>query len=60
MDSAEGLRKDIEEVLIIKNSMEDLWILVFCTFGKFLVLLLVAAHTLNHTQLSKRKEEPKG
>lgn len=39
--------------IIIKDGMADLGILVYSAFGKFLAPLLVLAHTVNHTKLSK-------
>lgn len=40
--------------------MAYLEILVYCAFGKFLAPLMLVGHTLNHPELSKRKEDPKG
>ncbi|XP_057295684.1 uncharacterized protein LOC130624132 [Hydractinia symbiolongicarpus] len=54
-DSAEALSKDTEEDPIIKDFMADLGLLVYSAFGKFLAPLLVAAHTMNHCQLSTSK-----
>lgn len=55
IDSAEGLRADIEEDPIIKDSMADLGILVYSAFGRFLTPLLVVAHTVHHCQLTVSK-----
>lgn len=51
--STERLRGDIEEDLIIRDSMTDLGILVFSTIGKFLAPLLLVAYTFNNVDISK-------
>ena len=50
IDDIEQLRKDINEDPIIKDSMTDIGILMVSTFGKWLLLILVACHTANHTK----------
>ena len=54
IDSIEGLRKDIENDPIIKDSMADIGALMVGTFGRLLAPLLVACHTVNHVEKSKK------
>ena len=54
IDSVEGLRKDIENDPIIKDSMADIGALMVGTFGRFVAPLLVLVHTVNHVALSKK------
>ena len=54
IDSVEGLRKDIENDPIIKDSMADIGSLMVGTFGRFLAPLLVMAHTATHVAISKK------
>ena len=46
------LQQDIETDPIIKDQMENLDCLLVCTFGNFLAPILVAAHTVNNSDLS--------
>ena len=46
--SVEKLRQDIENDPIIKDQMASLGCLLVCTFGNFLVPVLVTAHTVNN------------
>ena len=55
IDSVEGLRKDIENDPIIKDSMADIGALMVGTFGRFLAPMLVACHTVNHVEISLKK-----
>ena len=55
IDSVEGLRKDIENDPIIKDSMADIGALMVGTFDRFLAPLLVMAHTSNHVEISKKQ-----
>ena len=50
IDDMEQLRKDIDEDPIIKDSMADIGGLMVSTFGKWLSPILIACHTVNHTQ----------
>ena len=52
IDSIEGLRKDIENDPIIKDSMADIGTLMVGTFDRLLAPLLVACHTVNHVEIS--------
>ena len=54
IDSVENLRKDIENDPIIKDSMADIGALMVGTFGRLLAPLLVACHTVNHVEISKK------
>ena len=45
------LRQDIKNDPIIKDKMASLDCLLVCTFGNFLGLVLVAAHTVNNLDL---------
>ena len=54
IDSVEGLRKDIENDPIIKDSMADIGALMVGTFGSLLSPLLIMAHTANHATMSKK------
>ena len=45
------LQQDIENDPIIKDQMADLGCLLVCTFGNFLVPVLVAVHTVNNLDL---------
>ena len=54
IDSVENLRKDIENDPIIKDSMADIGALMVGTFGRLLAPLLVACHTANHVEMSKK------
>ena len=49
---AKKLRQDIENDPIIKDQMAKLGCLLVCTFGNVLVLVLVAAHTVNNLDIS--------
>ena len=55
IDNIEGLRKDIENDPIIKDSMADIGALMVGTFGRLLAPLLVMAHTVNHVVMSKKQ-----
>ena len=55
IDSIEGLRKDIENDPIIKDSMADIGALMVGTFGRLLAPLLITAHTANHVEISKKQ-----
>ena len=59
IDSIDGLRKDIENDPIIKDSMADIGALMVGTFGRLLAPLLVMAHTANHVAISKKKRRYK-
>ena len=48
---AQKLKQDIENDLIIRDQMANLGILLVCTFGNFLVPVLVAVHAANNTGL---------
>ena len=50
IDDIEQLKQDIEQDPIIKDSMADIGILMVTTFGKWLLPILVACHTANHTE----------
>ena len=56
IDSIEGLRKDIENDPIIKDSMADIGALMVGTFGRLLAPILVACHTANHAVMNKKQE----
>ena len=45
------LRQDIEDDPIIKDQMAGLGCLFVCTFGNFLVPVLIASHTVNNLDL---------
>ena len=45
------LQQDIENDPIIKNQMANLGCILYCMFGNFLALVLVAAHTVNNLDL---------
>ena len=45
------LQQDIENDLIIKDQMANLGCLLVCTFGNFLVPVLVTVHTVNNLDL---------
>ena len=49
---AKRLQQDLENDPIIKDQMANLGLLLVCTFGNFLVPVLVAAHTMNNLDLS--------
>ena len=53
---AKKLRQDIENDPIIKDQMADLGYLLVRTFGKFLVPVLVPAHTVNNLDLGDEPE----
>ena len=55
IDCVEGLRKDIENDPIIKDSMADIGALMVGTFGRLLAPILVACHTANHAVMSKKQ-----
>ena len=44
------MKKDIDEDLIIKDSMADIGALMVSTFGKWFSPILIACHTANQTQ----------
>ena len=46
------LQQDIENDPIIKDQMANLGCLFVCTFGNYLVPVLVAAHTVNNVFLA--------
>ena len=50
IDDLEELKRDINDDPIIKDSMADIGALMVVTFGKWLSPLLIACHTMNHTQ----------
>ena len=50
IDNIDLLRRDIDEDLIIKDSMTDIGILMESTFGKWLSPVLVTSHTANHIE----------
>lgn len=60
LDKAERLRKDIEKNSMMKDSMADIGVLVYCCLGIYLASWMVAAHILNYTALTKRKKDVKG
>ena len=53
------LQQDIENDLIIKYQMANLGCLLVCTFGNFIALVLVAAHTLNNLDLGHKQGHEK-
>ena len=50
IDSQDNLQKDVEEDIVIKDSLADIGELMVSTFGKFLSPLLLLCHTANHVQ----------
>ena len=52
----EKLQEDTESDPIIKDHMANLGCLLVCTFGNFLALLLVAAHTVSNLDLDHELE----
>ena len=50
IDYIDQLCRDIEEDSIIKYSVTDISTLMVSTFGKWLSLVFVACHTVNHTE----------
>ena len=52
----EKLQEDTESDPIIKDHMANLGCLLVCTFGNFLALVLVAAHTVNNLDLDHELE----
>ena len=56
IDSVEQIRKDIDNDPIIKGSIADVGALMVETFGRYLAPLLIAAHTVNHTESFVEKE----
>ena len=49
-------QQEIEKDPIIKDQMATLGCLLLCTFGNFLALVLVAAHTVNNLDLDNEPE----
>ena len=49
-------QQEIEKDPIIKDQMATLGCLLLCTFGNFLALVLVAAHTVNNLDLGNEPE----
>ena len=52
------LHQDIENNRIIKDQMANLGCLLVCAFGNFLAPVLVAAHTVNSSDLGDELEGP--
>ena len=50
------LQWDIENDPIIKDQMANLGCLLVCSFGNFLVSVLVAAHTVNNLDLGDEQD----
>ena len=50
------MRQDIENDPIIKDQMADLGCLFVCTFGNYLVPVLIAAHTANNLDFGDKLE----
>ena len=50
------LQQDIENDPIIKDKLANLGCLLVCSFGSFLVPVLVAAHTVNNLDLSHEQQ----
>ena len=50
IDDIEQLCRNINENPITKDSMADIGILMVSTFGKWLLPIVVACHTANHTE----------
>ena len=55
IDDANKLEQNTENDPITKNQIANLGCFLMCTFGSFLALVLVAAHTLNNLDLSLEK-----
>ena len=51
------LRQDTENVPIIKDQMANLGCLFVCTFGDYLVPVLIAAHTANNVGFGGEPED---
>ena len=49
-------QQEIEKDPIIKDQMATLGCLLLCTFGNFLALVLVAAHSVNNLDLGNEPE----
>ena len=50
------LKQDIEDDPIIKDQMANLGCLLVCTFGNFLVPVLIGAHTVNNVDFGDKSE----
>ena len=51
------LQQDIENDPIIKDQMANMGYLLVCTFGNFLVPVLIAAHTANNVDFGDEPED---
>ena len=53
---AKKLRQDIENVPIIKDQMAGLGCFFMCTFGDYLIPILITAHTANNLDLGDEQD----
>ena len=57
IDDLKQLKKDINDDPIIRDSMADIGGLLLITLGKWLSPMLIACHTANHLDRTKKEEE---